>query len=320
MVRAGSAAEAAGLVPLLSLDMVNGKSVHELGYNDAIEMIKSTRPLHLSFAQELDSGQLISPREGVDTRVSKLPDATVAVQKGRFTKMTAERLKSSTNAQQTISTSVLFVLPGPLGLTFTEADEGPAAVLRDIAAGSPGAANRDLRPGMRLVSFRAASTPASEAPRSARSLEQVTTQLRKAQRPLLLTFERPSPSTRQRRGVDVLALQASEEMQLSLTEAPGRVTQGGLDSKVVQRLQRADEAELLIAAQLADEQVVNATVPVSTHSSERSAATVLAQHSQEEADLDNGQQASVTELSAQSTIETTESFFPVQAALNEAIE
>jgi hypothetical protein len=49
-VRAGSAAEAAGLVPNLLLETINGESAG--GYSTAVETIKGTRPLTLTFAQD----------------------------------------------------------------------------------------------------------------------------------------------------------------------------------------------------------------------------------------------------------------------------
>ena len=48
MVKVGSAAEAAGLIPNLSLEAINGESAEKMGYSAAVETIKSTRPLTLA--------------------------------------------------------------------------------------------------------------------------------------------------------------------------------------------------------------------------------------------------------------------------------
>ena len=47
IVKVGSAAEAAGLIPDLSLETINGESAEKMGYSAAVETIKSTRPLTL---------------------------------------------------------------------------------------------------------------------------------------------------------------------------------------------------------------------------------------------------------------------------------
>ena len=51
-VREGGPADAAGLVPNLLLETVNGDSAEAMGYSAAVETIKGTRPLLLQFAQD----------------------------------------------------------------------------------------------------------------------------------------------------------------------------------------------------------------------------------------------------------------------------
>ena len=51
-VKLGGAAEEAGLIPNLSLETINGQSAQKMGYSTAVETIKGTRPLTLTFARE----------------------------------------------------------------------------------------------------------------------------------------------------------------------------------------------------------------------------------------------------------------------------
>ncbi len=318
------------LRPLLSLDAINGQSVDQLGFLNAIEKIRSTRPLRLSFAEKLDSGDLTALERSMaeDTHVRKPTKKltaedrlSVTVQNGRLAKLNEAVRRGQADSIDRKQTSVLFVLPGPLGLKFTEAADGPAAVLRDTTPGSPGAANPELKPGMRLVAYRVGNSPICDVPRKARSLAAVIAQLRAAKRPLLLTFEESSRLVAlHQTGEAVLALQVADEAQVMRTDVPLHRT--ALRSADIRRMQQADEAEIVVATQIADEQAVQNALSLSLQArrhTELSAETVREQHQQEEADVDGARWGhSVEHLPRKVVLPTASS--AAQAGQPEAIE
>lgn len=281
-VRDGSPAATAGLVPLLSLEGIGDERIGHWSYDEIIAKIKATRPLTLRFTKDLISDDSPSPcRSAAQVTLGsaksfssegspKVRASPRSFQQTGFLPTGAGGYSSKGSWKKKSRTSkasqnVLFVLPGPLGLSFAAAADGPVVVLQKVQPGSAAGNNDTIKVGMQLVSYRVGNNKTQDL-RHVAELNDVMKMMKGAGRPLLLTFEEtlasrsPSPQQKALSGEAVLALQHTEEASVASTAAPDAGV-WRVPPRAVRQLQQLEEGALLVEIELADEAEVKRTRP-----------------------------------------------------------